>query len=171
MRILFFDTETSGLDPQSNVILQLSYQIVDSDSWTTLKSVNHYFSWPENKARVSYGAIEVNGLTEEFLAGQKLSERKNALEEFVKDKDSCELLVAHNLDFDKKFILDFDVNTDGISPNKKTFLSFDFYLKQNEKNKKQLKDLKGFLERRVSTISNNLVFLFKDNDFEIEKKK
>lgn len=105
MRILFFDTETSGLDPQWNVILQLSYQIVDSDSWTTLKSVNHYFSWPENKARVSYGAIEVNGLTEEFLAGQKLSERKNALEEFVKDKDSCELLVAHNLDFDKKFII------------------------------------------------------------------
>lgn len=105
MRILFFDTETSGLDPQWNVILQLSYQIVDSDSWTTLKSVNHYFSWPVNKARVSYGAIEVNGLTEEFLAGQKLSERKNALEEFVKDKYSCELLVAHNLDFDKKFII------------------------------------------------------------------
>ena len=105
MRILFFDTETSGLDPQWNVILQLSYQIVDSDSWATLKNVNHYFSWPENKARVSYGAIEVNGLTEDFLAGQKLSERKNALEEFVKDKDSCELLVAHNLDFDKKFII------------------------------------------------------------------
>ena len=67
--------------------------------------MNHYFSWPENKARVSYGAIEVNGLTEEFLAGKKLSDRKNALEEFVKDKDSCELLVAHNLDFDKKFII------------------------------------------------------------------
>ena len=105
MRILVFDTETSGLDPQWNVILQLSYQIVDSDSWATLKSVNHYFSWPENKARVSYGAIEVNGLTEEFLAGKKLSDRKNALEEFVKDKDSCELLVAHNLEFDKKFII------------------------------------------------------------------
>lgn len=105
MRILFFDTETSGLDPQWNVILQLSYQIVDSDSWATLKSVNHYFSWPENKARVTYGAIEVNGLTEEFLAGKKLSDRKNALEEFVKDKDSCELLVAHNLEFDKKFII------------------------------------------------------------------
>ena len=105
MRILIFDTETSGLDPQWNVILQLSYLIVDSDSWTTQKSVNHYFSWPENKARVSYGAIEVNGLTEEYLAGKKLSDRKNALEEFVKDKDSCELLVAHNLDFDKKFII------------------------------------------------------------------
>ncbi len=105
MRILIFDTETSGLDPQWNVILQLSYQIVDSDSWSIHKTVNHYFSWPENKARVSQGAIDVNGLTEEVLASKKLSNRKSALEEFVADKDSCDLLVAHNLEFDKKFII------------------------------------------------------------------
>ena len=105
MRILVFDTETSGLDPQWNVILQLSYQIVDSDSWATIKTVNHYFAWPDNKARVSEGAISVNGLTEDVLSGKHLSNRKAALEEFVADKDSCELLVAHNLDFDKKFII------------------------------------------------------------------
>lgn len=105
MRILVFDTETSGLDPQWNVILQLSYQIVDSDSWATIKTVNHYFAWPDNKARVSEGAISVNGLTEDVLSGKHLSNRKAALEEFVADKDSCDLLVAHNLDFDKKFII------------------------------------------------------------------
>jgi len=105
MRILVFDTETSGLDPQWNVILQLSYQIVDSDSWDAIKIVNHYFPWPENKARVTLEAINVNGLTEEVLANKQLSNRKAALEEFVSDKDSCELLVAHNLDFDKKFII------------------------------------------------------------------
>lgn len=105
MRILVFDTETSGLDPQWNVILQLSYQIVDPDSWATIKTVNHYFSWPENKARVTLEAINVNGLTEEVLAAKQLSNRKAALEEFVADKDSCDLLVAHNLEFDKKFII------------------------------------------------------------------
>ena len=105
MRILIFDTETSGLNPQWNVILQLSYQIVDSDSWATQKTVNHYFAWPEDKARVSQEAINVNGLTEEVLMNKRLSNRKTALEEFVTDKDSCELLVAHNLEFDKKFIL------------------------------------------------------------------
>ncbi len=105
MRILVFDTETSGLDPQWNVILQLSYQIVDPDSWATIKTVNHYFAWPENKARVTTEAINVNGLTEEVLSGKQLSNRKTALEEFVADKDSCDLLVAHNLEFDKKFII------------------------------------------------------------------
>ena len=105
MRILIFDTETSGLDPQWNVILQLSYQIVDSDSWATIKTVNHFFSWPEDKTRVSMEAINVNGLTEEVLTSKQLSNRKSALEEFVTDKDSCNLLVAHNIEFDKKFIL------------------------------------------------------------------
>lgn len=105
MRILVFDTETSGLDPQWNVILQLSYQIVESDSWATQKTVNHYFAWPEDKSRVTEEAIVVNGLTEEFLSGKQLSNRRTALEEFVSDKDSCELLVAHNLEFDKKFII------------------------------------------------------------------
>ena len=105
MRILVFDTETSGLDPQWNVILQLSYQIVDSNSWATQKTVNHYFAWPENKARVTQEAIAVNGLTEEFLNSKQLSNRKVAFEEFVADKDSCNLLVAHNLEFDKNFII------------------------------------------------------------------
>ena len=105
MRIFVFDTETSGLDPQWNVILQLSYQIVETDSWSTLKTVNHYFPWPEDKMRVSPGAIIVNGLTEEVLAEKQLSDRKTALEEFVKDRDTCDLLVAHNLEFDKKFII------------------------------------------------------------------
>ena len=105
MRILIFDTETSGLNPQWNVILQLSYQIVDSESWSTQKTVNHYFPWPENKARITQEAIDVNGLTEELLSSKQLSNRKTALEEFVADKDSCDLLVAHNLEFDKKFII------------------------------------------------------------------
>ena len=105
MRILVFDTETSGLNPQWNVILQLSYQIVDSDSWATQKTVNHYFAWPDDKTKVTQEAINVNGLTEEFLSSKQLSKRKTALEEFVKDKDACDLLVAHNLEFDKKFII------------------------------------------------------------------
>ena len=58
-----------------------------------------------------------------------------------------------------------------MTPNNKKFLSFDFYLKQNENNKKMLKELKEIIERKTSTISNNLVYMFRDNDFQIEKKK
>ena len=86
MKILVFDTETTGLNPQWNVILQLSYQIVDSDTWSSIKTVNHYFSWPEDKSRVSQDAIKVNGLTEEVLSGKQLSNRKAAFEELTLEK-------------------------------------------------------------------------------------
>ena len=75
------------------------------------------------------------------------------------------------INFDNMYILDFDINVDNINPNEKKFLSFDFYLRQNEKNKKQLNDLKDLLNRKVSTIANNLVYMFKENDFSIEKRK
>ena len=75
------------------------------------------------------------------------------------------------INFDKKFILDFDLNTDNIKVGDKKFLSFDFYLKQNETNKKPLKDLKNIINGKISTIVNGLVYLFKENNFTIEKKK
>ena len=80
-------------------------------------------------------------------------------------------IMTDGVNFDKKFILDFDINSDRLSPLHKMFLSFDFYLRQNEKNKKELASLQSLLRGKVSTISNNLVYSFRENDFQIEKKK
>lgn len=104
MNILIFDTETGGINCQMNDILQLSYQVIESDSFRVVKEVNHYFPWPEDKRRVTWGAIQVNGLTEEFLATKELSNRHDALNEFIDDLIDCEVCVAHNGDFDKGFI-------------------------------------------------------------------
>lgn len=86
-------------------------------------------------------------------------------------KRNIKTFFIDEINFDNKYILDFDINVDNINPNEKKFLSFDFYLRQNEKNKKQLGDLKDLLNRKVSTIANNLVYMFKENDFSIEKRK
>jgi len=53
----------------------------------------------------------------------------------------------------------------------KKFLSFDFYLRQNEKNKKTLKELKPLLSYRLSTVVNNVVYQFNKHNFTVEKKK
>jgi hypothetical protein len=86
-------------------------------------------------------------------------------------KKNINNLLMDGVNFDKKFILDFDINVDGLAPSRKRFLSFDFYLRQNEKNKKDLSLLKPLLSGKVSTISNNLVYLFRENRFTIEKRK
>lgn len=103
MRFLIFDTETSGLWAIENDMLQLSYLIVDSQNWKILKTVNHYFPW-RSKDRVDPDAIAVNGLTEEFLSKQHLSDRKEAMQTFVQDMNECDAIVAHNFMFDKYFI-------------------------------------------------------------------
>ena len=76
-----------------------------------------------------------------------------------------------DVNFDKRYILDFDVSIDNLVPREKKFLSFDFYLRQNEKNKKELSTLKDILTTKVSTITNNLVYMFKENNFIIDKNK
>ena len=86
-------------------------------------------------------------------------------------KNSIKSLVSDNDNFEKKFILDFDVNMDGMSPGKKKFLSFDFFLRQNEKNKKKLKELDGFLKSRMKNMMDDLVFALNENDFNVEKNK
>ena len=86
-------------------------------------------------------------------------------------KRNIKSFLIDGVNFDNRFILDFDINVDDITPNKKKFLSFDFYLRQNEKNKKELSQLKDLLDRKVSTIANNLVYMFKENEFTIDKNK
>jgi DNA polymerase-3 subunit epsilon len=99
-RILFFDTETSGLYPEESEMLQLSYIIVDGATWKVLKEANFYFAYPEEEWRVSYKAIEVNHLTKEFLSKQKITSRREALTQFFNDLYTCQLAVAHNTEFD-----------------------------------------------------------------------
>lgn len=103
-RILFFDTETSGLDPETNVILQLSYIIVDGNTWNIVKEDNFYFPYPEEEWRVTQKSIEVNHITREFLSTKKLTTYKEALTLFFADLYTCQLAVAHNANFDFKYI-------------------------------------------------------------------
>lgn len=88
-----------------------------------------------------------------------------------KVRNTIKSFLMDGVNFDNKFILDFDINTDKMNKNDKKFLSFDLYLKQNENNKKTLKELKELLMHRISTVANNIVYFFKENDFEINKKK
>ena len=104
MRILVFDTETGGCSPIENDILQLSYQVVDTDTHVVELEKNFFFPWPEAKSRVEDGAINVTGLTEEVLATKELSDRAEALCCFFEDMDACDYIVAHNGQFDQKFI-------------------------------------------------------------------
>lgn len=75
------------------------------------------------------------------------------------------------INFDGKFIFDFDVNMDKIGPNVKKFLTFDLYAKQKNENKKDLKALKHIMDGCIGIIANNLTATLNENDFSVSQKK
>ena len=94
--ILFFDTETTGLMPGR--IIQLTYIMADENQE---KAKNFFFS----VEYIEPSATAVNGFTVEKLA--KLSNGKTFscdIDEIADDFNKADLIVAHNANFDLKFM-------------------------------------------------------------------
>ncbi len=102
-KIVVFDTETSGLCAGVNVILSLSWQVLNADLEKVAEE-SRFFDWPEDENRIQGKAIEVNGLTRERLAELGTTDKAAALKEFAEVIDGADLLVAHNGRFDAGFI-------------------------------------------------------------------
>lgn len=73
--------------------------------------------------------------------------------------------------FDNKYIIEFQVASNGISLNKKSFLSFQFLLRQNKDNVLKLKDLKVSAEGMIKNIVDSLEENIVEHNFVISKTK
>ena len=102
-KIVVFDTETSGLNAGTHVILSLSWQVLDN-KLRKISEKTYYFDWPSDERRITDEAIYVNGLTKERLAELGTSDKAEALQEFADVITDADLLVAHNGGFDARFI-------------------------------------------------------------------
>lgn len=127
MKKIIFDVETTGLNACENQIAQLSYVVIGED-FDIEKAKNFYFTVDYMEPRAS----SVNGLTEKIL--EKLSNNKkfkDFAEEIYKDFLSVDVLIAHNLDFDLRFLvkefkrLGFDI--DKLGENKRYFCTMESY--------------------------------------------
>jgi len=98
MREIIFDTETTGLDPQSGDRMVEIGCIEMVNRVATGRSFHAYFN-PERSMPAA--AEAVHGLGDAFLAGQpRFAERVAELIEFIGDSP----LVAHNAGFDFGFL-------------------------------------------------------------------
>ena len=127
---------------------------------------------------LKYGTVNKNNPQVVYISGKcwvsplKQMDYANVINGIEKDmRKNIKNFLIDGINFDNKYILDFDISIDKLLPNEKKFLSFDFYLRQNEKNKKDIADLKDIFNSKISTIANNLVYMFKENDFTIQKTK
>lgn len=114
-----------------------------------------------------------------YIEGRTFISPQEDKEDYSKDiseiKHNFSRAISKNISgsqlFDRKFILDFQVASKGISLTKKSFLSFQFLLRQNKDNVMKLKDLKEHCEELIKNIVNSLEENIVEHNFVISKTK
>jgi DNA polymerase-3 subunit alpha len=112
MRVLVFDTETSGL-PKSKIInpstlhlwpfiVQFSYIIFDNDSKDLIKVYDKIIKVKTYNV-ISEESINLHGITNE-ISDTKGVNLISVLTEFLTDVDKVDLVVGHNIEFDISMI-------------------------------------------------------------------
>ena len=111
MRILFFDTETTGLPKDKYV--GGNYQ---PNNWPDLVSISwQFFNDDELRRKETFiikpkgwtipeEASAIHGISQERAEKEGIS-MKAVLELFKQDLTFCDMVVAHNIDFDRNVIL------------------------------------------------------------------
>lgn len=112
MRVLVFDTETTGLPtdrraPSSKTecwphIVQLSYILYDVSANIIVAESDEFVSLPPGVA-MSAGSKEQHGITEAQLR-RKGQDVCHVLADFTRAVQSADRIVAHNLDFDRNVV-------------------------------------------------------------------
>lgn len=100
MRMIFFDTETTGIRPGS--ICQLSYILVDT-SFKPIKTIGKNIFFTVDYIEPS--AEDVHGFSVDalhLLSGGKTFE--DSYKDFIDDFIAADILIGHNVNFDIKFL-------------------------------------------------------------------
>ena len=113
MKVLIFDTETTGLPEGKNPsiyetqkwphIIQLSYIVYDSETNDIVTLEDDYISIDDNVV-IQPESQKIHNISREMLANKGIS-IEQALEKFNKFSEMSDLLVGHNVSFDKRMVI------------------------------------------------------------------
>jgi DNA polymerase III epsilon subunit-like protein len=111
MKLLVFDTETTGLPKFKNssiykpeewpYIIQLSYIIYDMEK-NKIEIVDDYINIPDN-IEISEDSTKIHGIDREKC--KKGISIQEALAKFINYINFCDIIVGHNISFDKRMII------------------------------------------------------------------
>ena len=105
MKIIVFDTETSGLPmgDKKTTIVQFSYIMYDCETNEIIKEVDHLITQPVGFI-IPNDSIRIHNITNEMCAERGV-DLMNILNEFLQDTRECYRIIGHNVQFDIRMIL------------------------------------------------------------------
>lgn len=113
MKVLVFDTETTGLPEENNVsildtfrwpyIVQLSFIYYDSEINDVIDYYDNVIKLPDN-ITIPEDSTKIHGITNEIMREKGIN-IKTALKKFNDTLKDCDIVIAHNISFDKRMIM------------------------------------------------------------------
>lgn len=113
MKVLIFDTETTGLPTERNPsiyetqkwphIIQLSYIVYDNETNDIITVEDDYIHISDDVV-IEPGSQKIHNISRETLIDKGIPIQE-ALKKFNKFSDSSDLLVGHNVSFDKRMVI------------------------------------------------------------------
>lgn len=110
VKYIFFDTETTGIPRDYNAptsdsrnwprLVQLSWITTDEDC--NALSQNDFIVYPDGFS-IPFDAARVHGITTN-IAKEKGELLRNVIKNFIDDFDTAQIIVGHNIAFDKKIV-------------------------------------------------------------------
>tara|TARA_B100000131_G_C18059789_1_gene589963 strand:+ start:570 stop:1427 length:858 start_codon:yes stop_codon:yes gene_type:complete len=100
-KVAFLDTETTGLNPHDDIIIELAIKIVEieNDSGKIVSIGQDYTSFNDPKVPIKKEISLLTGISDDMVAGKNIDWREVDL--LI---ENSELIVAHNASFDRSFI-------------------------------------------------------------------
>lgn len=101
LRVAYVDTETTGLSPNMDRIIEIAVVLAEVD-WETgaiTQQLDHYQGLQDPGRRIPAEAMAVHGITDAMVRGQRIDCHR--VMELLTEADIC---LAHNSGFDKGFV-------------------------------------------------------------------
>ena len=96
---VILDTETTGLDPRTDKVIQLSMLRVSYDDQGILSIGSIFDELHDPGFPICPKTTEIHGITDEMVAGKSIT--ADQIRAFC---DGCDAVIAHNAEFDRKFV-------------------------------------------------------------------
>ena len=100
MKLLILDTETTGLNPQREEIIEIAASLFHVESRSVLASLSTLITPQKTKN----SAQHINKISDEALAATSAVVGSAALAMLKNMATECDYIVAHNAEFDRRFL-------------------------------------------------------------------